>query len=96
MTGRFGPQSRRPNLAQATLPAAIVHGFAESAEDRTWIATGQGLFETGGQNVRRFVPLADSPVSSLLREGGSLWLRLTGREGVKQFIRSDFAAWFPS
>jgi hypothetical protein len=30
------------------------------------------------------------------REGGSLWLRLTGREGVKQFIRSDFAAWFPS
>jgi hypothetical protein len=29
------------------------------------------------------------------REGGSLWLRLTGRDGVKQFIRSDFAAWFP-
>jgi hypothetical protein len=29
------------------------------------------------------------------REGGSLWLRLTGREGVKQFIRSDFALWFP-
>ncbi len=28
------------------------------------------------------------------REGGSLWLRLTGREGVKQFIRADFAAWF--
>jgi hypothetical protein len=30
------------------------------------------------------------------REGGSLWLRLTGREGVNQFIRADFAAWFPS
>src|SRR6204780_636656 len=30
------------------------------------------------------------------REHGSLWLRLTGREGVKQFIRADFAAWFPS
>jgi hypothetical protein len=29
------------------------------------------------------------------REGGNLWLRLTGREGVKQFIRSDFAAWLP-
>ena|ERR1700691_2496629 len=29
------------------------------------------------------------------REGGMLWLRLTGREGVKQFIRADFAAWFP-
>ncbi len=30
------------------------------------------------------------------REGGALWLRLTGRDGVKQFIRSDFAGWFPS
>lgn len=29
------------------------------------------------------------------REGGGLWLRLTGREGVKQFIRADFGSWFP-
>jgi len=28
------------------------------------------------------------------REHGRLWLRLTGREGVKQFIRADFARWF--
>jgi hypothetical protein len=27
------------------------------------------------------------------REGGSLGLRLTGREGVKQFIKADFAGW---
>lgn len=26
-------------------------------------------------------------------EHGPLWLRLTGREGVKQFIASDFASW---
>jgi hypothetical protein len=25
---------------------------------------------------------------------GSLWLRLTGGEGVKEFIRADFARWF--
>jgi hypothetical protein len=30
------------------------------------------------------------------REGGALWLRLTGREGVKQFIQADFALWFQS
>jgi hypothetical protein len=30
----------------------------------------------------------------LEREAGSLWLRLTGREGVKPFIRSDFSRWF--
>lgn len=29
----------------------------------------------------------------LEREGGSLWLALTGREGVKQFIAADGAAW---
>jgi len=28
------------------------------------------------------------------REGGSLYLRLTGREGTKQFIVADFAHWF--
>lgn len=29
----------------------------------------------------------------LEREGGPLWLVLTGREGVKQFIQADGAAW---
>jgi len=29
------------------------------------------------------------------REGGGLWLRLTGREGVKEFIRADFGRWLP-
>jgi hypothetical protein len=29
----------------------------------------------------------------LEREGGPLWLGLTGREGVKQFLRADAAAW---
>lgn len=27
------------------------------------------------------------------REGGSLWLSLTGRDGVRQFIQADGAAW---
>jgi hypothetical protein len=29
----------------------------------------------------------------LEREGGSLWLGLTGRDGVKQFMQADGAAW---
>jgi hypothetical protein len=28
------------------------------------------------------------------REGGPFWLRLTGRSGTKDFIRTDFARWF--
>ncbi|MBZ5535578.1 MAG: hypothetical protein LAO31_06450 [Acidobacteriia bacterium] len=30
----------------------------------------------------------------LEREGGKLWWRLTGREGVKSFIRPEFSPWF--
>jgi hypothetical protein len=30
----------------------------------------------------------------LEREGGPFFLRLTGREGVKQFIREEFDPWF--
>jgi hypothetical protein len=29
----------------------------------------------------------------LEREGGKLWWRLTGREGVKQFIQAEFFPW---
>ncbi len=28
------------------------------------------------------------------REGGGTWIRLTGRPGTKEFIRSDFEPWF--
>jgi hypothetical protein len=30
----------------------------------------------------------------LEREHGAFWMRLTGREGVKQFIKVDFSRWF--
>lgn len=30
----------------------------------------------------------------LEKEGGAFWLRLTGREAVKQFIKADFSRWF--
>jgi hypothetical protein len=32
----------------------------------------------------------------LEREGGSLWLGLTGREGVKAFVKADLGPWFRS
>ena len=28
------------------------------------------------------------------REGGATWIRLTGRPGTKEFIRTDFERWF--
>jgi hypothetical protein len=31
---------------------------------------------------------------SVAREHGEIWLKLSGRPGTKDFIRSDFAPWF--
>lgn len=28
-------------------------------------------------------------------QSASRWLRLTGRQGVKEFIRAEFASWLP-
>ncbi len=28
------------------------------------------------------------------REGGATWIRLSGRPGTKEFVRTDFKAWF--
>jgi hypothetical protein len=47
---------------------------------------------TPEQRKRHFDELFDIDMR-LEREGGSLWLGLTGREGVKQFIQADGAAW---
>ena len=46
---------------------------------------------TGGEHL--CCPFFDIDLR-LEREGGAFWLRLTGREGVKQFIAADFKAWF--
>ena len=46
---------------------------------------------TGGEHL--CCPFFDIDLR-LEREGGAFWLRLTGREGVKQFIASDFKPWF--
>jgi hypothetical protein len=42
---------------------------------------------------RRCCPFFDIDLR-MEREGGSFWMGLTGRDGVKEFIKSDFSAWF--
>jgi hypothetical protein len=42
---------------------------------------------------RRCCPFFDIDLR-MEREGGSFWMRLTGRDGTKEFIRSDFSGWF--
>jgi len=42
---------------------------------------------------RRCCPFFDLSLR-LDREGGPMWLELTGREGVKEFIKAEFVPWF--
>ena len=39
-------------------------------------------------------PCFDIDLRSERQSGGSLWLRLTGPEGVKPFIQAELARWF--
>lgn len=41
------------------------------------------------ESERRCCPFFDMTIETE-REGGAVWLKLTGREGVKQFIRGEF------
>ncbi|HMG36059.1 MAG TPA: hypothetical protein VKM94_19140 [Blastocatellia bacterium] len=58
-------------------------------------------FEPGTyQKLAQFTPMEHSCCPffdiaiRLEREGGKLWWRLTGEEGVKEFIRAEFSPWF--
>lgn len=44
------------------------------------------------EQERRCCPFFDI-VLKVDREGGPLWMELTGRPGTKQFVEADFARW---
>jgi hypothetical protein len=44
------------------------------------------------EQERRCCPFFDIDLR-FEREGGPVWMRLTGREGTKQFIQAEAAAW---
>jgi len=44
-------------------------------------------------NERLCCPFLDITIQ-VERERGPLWLRLSGRQGTKEFIKADFARWF--
>ena len=82
----LGPALRALKKTVRELPNGYEFGFPSDA------ATAQLVSEwAAGEHL--CCPFFDIDVR-LEREGGALWLRLTGREGVKQFVRADFASWF--
>jgi hypothetical protein len=81
----LGPMLRKLKRSVRELPNGYEFEFPG---DR---ATVQLVEEWVGQE-RACCPFFDIDVR-LEREGGSVWMSLTGREGVKQFIEADGAEW---
>ncbi len=82
----LGPALRSKATAIRELPDGYEFQFAPDT------ATFRMLAEWA-DGERRCCPFFDIAVR-FEREGGPLALRLTGREGTKQFIRADLAKWF--
>ena len=85
----LGPRLRA--LRKGTRELADGYEFAFPSDRETFALLTEWMIQE-----RACCPFFDLGLR-LEREGGPMWLRVTGREGVKEFIRADFpAAWFPS
>jgi hypothetical protein len=84
----LGPALRKIKKSVRELPDGYEFEFPA---DRASLA----LLEEWVAGERVCCPFFDINLR-LEREGGPVWLRLTGREGVKHFIEVDGAAWIKS
>jgi len=81
----LGPALRQRKQAVHELPDGYEFQLAGDPE-----TVGMAFEWAAGE--RRCCPFFDIEIR-MTREGGPLWLRLTGREGTKEFIKADAAAW---
>jgi|SRR5579863_8205157 len=82
----LGPKLRTLVMQARELPAGYEFQFPGDASTYQLIAEW-----VGGEH--RCCPFFDIDLR-LDREGGAAWIRLAGRPGTKEFIRSDFKRWF--
>lgn len=81
----LGPALRGVKRGVHELPDGYEFEFPSDA--RTF-----GMLTEWAEAERRCCPFFDIQIR-MEREGGPTWLRLTGREGTKDFIKIDGAAW---
>ena len=78
----LGPMLRAMRRATRELPDG--YEFQFDGDSKTY-----AVLNEWAQGERLCCPFFDISVRAA-REGGAIWLRLTGRDGTKDFIRSDF------
>jgi len=83
----LGPQIRALRKSTRELPDGYEFEFGSTPAN-------YALLQEWMLQERACCPFFDLDLR-LEREGGPLWLRLTGREGVKEFIKAEFPSeWF--
>jgi hypothetical protein len=82
----LGPALRAAHRSARQLPNGVEFEFPP--DDATVEALNEWV-----AGERRCCPFFDIELR-FEHENGEIWLRLTGREGTKQFVQSEFAAWF--
>jgi hypothetical protein len=81
----LGPRLRAVKQAVHELPDGYEFRFPGDAQT-------VDMLNEWAIGERRCCPFFDIEIR-MEREGGPLWLKLTGREGTKQFIEVDAAPW---
>ena len=81
----LGPALRNLRTGVRELPDGYEFSFA--ADSKTFAMLAEWV-----DQERLCCPFFDIDVR-IEREGGPVWLRLTGRPGTKNFIRADAAPW---
>jgi len=82
----YGPRLRASLKAIRELPDG--YEFAFHTDRDTYQVLSIWMFQE-----RLCCPFFDLELR-IDREGGSTWLKLTGRDGVKEFIQAEFEPWF--
>lgn len=78
----LGPMLRTLRMASRELPDG--YEFEFPSDSKTY-----ALLNEWAEGERLCCPFFDIAIRAE-RENGAIWLRLTGREGTKEFIRNDF------
>jgi hypothetical protein len=81
----LGPQLRAIKTGVRELPSGYAFKFPADMKSVQLVAEWAA-------GERQCCPFFDIDIR-LEPEGGPMWLTLTGREGTKQFIQADAAAW---
>lgn len=83
----LGPALRKIKTGVRELPNG--YAFQFPSDPKTFAMLAEWI-----DQERRCCPFFDIDLR-IEREGGPVWMELTGRPGTKEFVKADFGPWMP-